>query len=47
MSKNSAKQSYEAFTEWHKWAKIKYPNFKAASKKKPTQKPIWSLFDEQ
>ena len=46
MSQNSAKQRYETFTEWHKWAKTTYPSFKAASKRKPTQKPIWSLFDE-
>jgi len=46
MSKTSAKQRYETFTEWHKWAKTTYPSFKAASKRKPTQKPIWSLFNE-
>tara|TARA_R110000772_G_scaffold10499_1_gene33430 strand:- start:1914 stop:2054 length:141 start_codon:yes stop_codon:yes gene_type:complete len=46
MSTTSAKQRYETFTEWHNWAKSKYPNFRAASKKKTTPKPIWSLFDE-
>jgi hypothetical protein len=46
MSKNSSKQNYTTFQEWHKWAKSKYPSYKVASKKKPTQKPIWSLFDE-
>lgn len=46
MSKNSSKQNYQAFQEWHHWAKSKMPNFKKSSKKKPVQKPIWSLFDE-
>jgi|TARA_Y100000385_G_C12533286_1_gene400537 hypothetical protein len=47
MSVNSPRQTVEAFQEWHKWAKAKMPAFKKASKKKPTQKPIWSLFDEK
>ena len=32
MSKTSAKQRYTAFTEWHNWAKTKYPSFKNATK---------------
>lgn len=47
MSQNSSKLRYEAFQEWHKWAKANYPNFKSASKKTPTVKPIWSLYDEK
>jgi|TARA_R110001592_G_scaffold183006_6_gene426518 hypothetical protein len=46
MSVNSSKQTYESFQEWHKWAKQTMPGFKSASKKKPTQKPVWSLLDE-
>jgi len=46
MSKTSAKQRYETFTEWHKWAKNKYPSFRAASKRKPTPKPIWSIYED-
>ena len=34
MSKTSAKQRYMAFTEWHNWAKTKYPAFRAKKKKK-------------
>tara|TARA_R110000803_G_C11898589_1_gene311825 strand:- start:490 stop:633 length:144 start_codon:yes stop_codon:yes gene_type:complete len=47
MSQNSAKQRHQSFQEWHKWAKTVYPNFKSASKRKPTAKPIWSLYDEK
>ena len=36
MSKTSAKQRYQAFQEWHAWAKSQYPSFKT-KKKKPTQ----------
>ena len=37
MSKTSAKQRYTAFTEWHNWAKTKYPNFKVKKvKRAPT-----------
>jgi len=36
MSKTSAKQRYTAFTEWHNWAKSKYPAFRT-KKKKPTE----------
>jgi hypothetical protein len=45
MSQTSAKQRYETFQEWHQWAKSKYPNFKAASKKKPTTQPIYSSYE--
>ena len=40
MSKTSAKQRYIAFTEWHNWAKSKYPSFKV--KKKKLQQPTYS-----
>lgn len=33
MSKMSAKTRYEAFTEWHAWAKTKYPAFRTKKKK--------------
>ena len=33
MSKTSAKQRYTAFTEWHNWAKTKYPAFRTKKKK--------------
>jgi len=36
MSKTSAKQRYQAFQEWHAWAKSQYPAFRT-KKKKPTQ----------
>jgi hypothetical protein len=36
MSKTSAKQRYTAFTEWHAWAKTKYPSFRVKKKKTPT-----------
>jgi len=36
MSKTSAKQRYTAFTEWHNWAKTKYPSFRV-TKKKPAE----------
>jgi hypothetical protein len=36
MSKTSAKQRYQVFTEWHNWAKTKYPSFRTATKKKPS-----------
>lgn len=39
MSKVSAKTRYEAFTEWHKWAKTQYPAFR--TKKKKPQMPDW------
>ena len=45
MSVNSAKQTYEALQEWHQWAKLKYPNFKAASKKKPIAQPNYSSYE--
>lgn len=43
MSNTSAKQRYVAFTEWHAWAKTKYPSFRT-KKKKPTQ-PRFSDYD--
>jgi len=39
MSKMSAKTRYEAFQEWHAWAKTKYPSFR--TKKKKPQMPDW------
>lgn len=36
MSKTSAKQRYQVFTEWHAWAKTQYPSFRAKKKKNPT-----------
>ena len=39
MSKMSAKTRYEAFQEWHQWAKTKYPAFRV--KKKKAAPPIW------
>jgi hypothetical protein len=42
MSKTSAKQRYEAFTEWHEWAKTKYPSFRV--KKKKAQAPTFSQY---
>ena len=46
MSKMSAKTRYEAFTEWHQWAKTKYPAFR--TKKKKVQMPDWmrDLYNE-
>jgi hypothetical protein len=43
MSKTSAKQRYEAFQEWHVWAKTKYPSFRV-KKKKPAQ-PTYSDYN--
>lgn len=40
MSKMSARQRYMAFTEWHNWAKTKYPSFRV--KKKKPQQPKFS-----
>ncbi len=45
MSRTSAKQRYEAFTEWHNWAKTKYPSFKNATKKKKPAQPRFSDYD--
>tara|TARA_R110001606_G_C14904008_1_gene594381 strand:+ start:115 stop:249 length:135 start_codon:yes stop_codon:yes gene_type:complete len=42
MSKTSAKQRYEAFTEWHEWAKTKYPSFKV--KKHKIKAPTFSEY---
>jgi hypothetical protein len=39
MSKNSARQTYQAHTEWLVWAKKQYPTLRKA--KKPQQVPIW------
>lgn len=38
MSNTSAKQRYQAFTEWHEWAKTKYPSFR---KKKTKRAPAF------
>lgn len=40
MSKTSARQRYQAFQEWHAWAKTKYPNFRV--KKVKPQQPTYS-----
>ena len=42
MSNTSAKQRYIAFTEWHNWAKTKYPSLKV-KKQKPKQ-PTYSEY---
>ena len=42
MSKTSAKQRYTAFTEWHEWAKSKYPSFRV--KKKTPSQPRFSEY---
>jgi hypothetical protein len=44
MSRNSGKQRYEAFTEWHRWAVNKYPSFK---KKKKQQTPEPFFFNKE
>ena len=44
MSNTSAKQRYIAFTEWHEWAKSKYPNFRKATKKKKPAQPRFSEY---
>jgi hypothetical protein len=44
MSNTSAKQRYTAFTEWHEWAKSKYPNFRKATKKKTPAQPRFSEY---
>ena len=36
MSKTSAKQRYQASTEWHEWAKVKYPSFRKKKQKQRT-----------
>jgi hypothetical protein len=43
MSKMSAKQRYTTFTEWHEWAKSKYPSFRKKKKKSP--QPTFSNYD--
>ena len=43
MSQNSARQNYQAFSEWHVWAKSQYPAFRAKKKKKVT--PIWEKYE--
>ena len=47
MSKTSAKQRYTAFTEWHSWAKTKYPAFRNATKKKKPAQPRFSEYGQQ
>lgn len=42
MSKTSPKSRYEAFTEWHAWAKTQYPNFRIKKKKK--QEPNFASY---
>ena len=42
MSKMSARTRYEAFTEWHAWAKTKYPAFRTKKKKEAT--PTYSEY---
>ena len=43
MSKNSARQTYEAYSEWYIWAKSKYPTLR--KKKKSIPKPIWNIYE--
>ena len=45
MSKTSAKQRYQAFTEWHEWAKVKYPSFRKKKQKQRT--PTFSDYGKQ
>ena len=42
MSTTSAKQRYIAFTEWHNWAKTKYPELR--KKKKTITIPTYSEY---
>jgi len=35
MSNNSARQTYQAFSEWYTWAKTKYPILRVKKKKTP------------
>ena len=42
MSNTSAKQRYQAFTEWHEWTKTKYPSFR--KKKKKESQPRFSEY---
>jgi len=44
MSRTSAKQRYEAFTEWHEWAKSKYPSYRNAAKQKKAPQPHFSEY---
>ena len=42
MSRTSAKQRYQAFQEWHAWAKSQYPSFRV--KKKKVETPTYSEY---
>ena len=42
MSQNSPRQNYTQFTEWHAWAKSKYPAFRVKKKKQAT--PTYSEY---
>jgi len=44
MSSTSAKQRYEAFTEWHEWAKANYPLYRSAAKPKKAPQPRFSEY---
>lgn len=44
MSNNSARQTYQAFTEWYNWAKTKYPTLK--QKKKKPKAPNFIAYGE-
>jgi hypothetical protein len=46
MSRNSARQTCEAFMEWHKWAKGQYPELRKKRKPKPEQNPLYMYFDD-
>lgn len=43
MSKNSARQTYQAHQEWYNWAKSKYNSLRL--KKKNTPVPVWMRDD--
>lgn len=43
MSKNSSRQTYQAFQEWYGWAKGKYATLRVKKKKAPV--PDWMRDD--
>jgi hypothetical protein len=46
MSSNSARQTYEAFMEWHKWAKTQYPELRKKRKPTPDQNSLYMHFND-
>lgn len=46
MSTNSARQTYKAFSEWLKWAKVQYPELRKKRKPKPEQNPLFKSFSD-